>query len=179
MVDAVRWPRSVPSSSAQDAPPTEKRSALPGTRPEAGSVRRPVAGVRKPTEPPKPTHHPNLEPASASTDDHDTLDRSDPAPIGIEAGIPSPPAKHAAHDARARRSSTDAAIKHLTTDPIDPHRNSLLPVRSAFAYFSGACEKSVASKREARGETGFELEVELESHFTRPGCPHHRVAKRV
>ena len=151
------------------------------TRHAARSRKRPAAGCRSSgaDRATHPTHHPNLEPASASTDDHDTLDRSDPAPIGIEAGIPSPPAKHAAHDARARRSSTDAAIKHLTTDPIDPHRNSLLPVRSAFAYFSGACEKSVASKREARGETGFELEVELESHFTRPGCPHHRVAKRV
>ena len=112
------------------------RCTLRSRKPPAAGCRSNVASLAA-----APTHHPELEPASASTDDHDTLDRSDPAPIGIEAGIPSPPAKHAAHDARARRSSTDAAIKHLTTIPINPHRNALLLVKSAFAYFSGACEK--------------------------------------
>ena len=39
----------------------------------------------------QPTHHPELEPSSASTDDHNALDRGDPAPITIEAGIAFPP----------------------------------------------------------------------------------------
>ena len=123
----------------------ETEAAFFGRRPRraARSRKPPGAGCRSSAadRATQSTHHPELEPSSASSDDHNDLDRDNPAPIAIEAGIPSSPAKHAAHDARARRSSTDAAIKHLTTDPIDPHRNSLLPVKSAFAYFSGACEK--------------------------------------
>ena len=83
----------------------------------------------------QPTHHPNLEPASASTDDRNPLDRDNPAPIKIETGISSSPASHAAHDARARRSPAKAAIKHLTPSPVNLQRNSLPPVKSAFAYF--------------------------------------------
>jgi len=88
-----------------------------------------------------PTHHPELEPASASTDDHDNLERGDPAPIKIEAGIVLSPASQVEHAERTRRSQTNAAIKHLTTNSTHPHRNPLPPVKSAFAYFSGACEK--------------------------------------
>ena len=151
----------------------ETEAAFFGRRPRraARSRKPPGAGCRSSAadRATQSTHHPELEPSSASSDDHNDLDRDNPAPIAIEAGIPSSPAKHAAHDARARRSSTDAAIKHLTTIPINPHRNSLLLVKSAFAYFSGACEKSVASKREARGETVFEVDFGLEE----PPAPGH------
>ena len=48
---------------------------------------------------------------------------------------------------------------HLTTIPIKPLRNPPAPVKSAFAYFSGACEKQVACKREARGEMQLKLKL--------------------
>jgi len=72
----------------------------------------------------QPTHHPELEPASASTEDHNHLDRVDPTPITIEAEMPSPPAEHAAHDARARRSPAKSEIKHLT--PVRPTSNATI-----------------------------------------------------
>jgi len=103
----------------------------------------PGAGCRGPEadRATRPTHHPELEPSSASTDDHNDLDRAGPAPITIEAGMHSPPASQGAHDERTERSPANAAIKHLTPSPINPQRSPLLPLRSAFAYFSGACEK--------------------------------------
>src|SRR6056297_2290839 len=113
------------------------------SRRTARSKKRPAAGCRskEASLATAPTHQPELEPSSASIEDHNQLDQVDPAPIKIEAGIPSSPADQAAHDDRARRSPAKAAIKHLTTCPITPHRNPLPPVKSAFAYFSGACEK--------------------------------------
>src|SRR6056297_157309 len=72
----------------------------------------------------QPTHHPELEPASASTEDHNHLDRVDPTPITIEAEMPSPPAEHAAHDGRARRSPAKSEIKHLT--PVRPTSNATI-----------------------------------------------------
>src|SRR6056297_519163 len=98
----------------------------------------------------QPTHHPNLEPSSASTDDHDALDRGDPAPINIEAGIHSPPANQGAHDDRAKRSPAKAAIKHLTTIPINAQRSPLPPVKSAFAYFPPALLTTCSSRGVAR-----------------------------
>src|SRR6056297_943628 len=44
-------------------------------------------------------------------------------------------ASQGAYDDRARRSPAKAAIKHLTTIPINTQRSPLPPVKSAFAYF--------------------------------------------
>ena len=53
-------------------------------------------------------------------------------------------------------------IKHLTTRPISPHRNPLLPIKRIFGYFFCNRKKSLASASAAGGETAFEVEVEVE-----------------
>jgi len=65
-------------------------------------------------------------------------------------------------------------IKHLTTRPISPHRNPLLPIKRIFGYFFCNRKKSLASATSAGGETAFEVEVEFDLKPPHPAqCPRH------
>ena len=88
-------------------------------------------------------------PLTADTETRFSIHRSPPRPAIVPTPLRKPskpesihrPGAKAEHDKRTRRSQTSAVIKHLTPAPVDPQLNSLLLVRSAFACFSGACEK--------------------------------------
>ena len=132
----------------------------------------------------QPTHHPNLEPSSASTDDHDALDRDDPAPITIEAEILSSPASHAAHDARAGRSPAKSRDQTPNHQSHPPATQPPAACKKRFCLLLSRLTK--AGRQQARSAwrnaVSFEVEVELrkkgKSHRTRPRCTPHRGAKR-
>ena len=90
------------------------RCTLRSRKPPAAGCRSNVASLAA-----APTHHPELEPASASTDDHNKLERDNSAPTTIEAGIPSSPAKQDEHPARTKRSAIEARC-HTPNPRADP-----------------------------------------------------------
>jgi len=93
--------------------------------------------------------------------------RHDPAPTVIEAGITLSPVSQRGTCPTDKKISNQCPDQTPNPSSIDLQLNSLPPVKSAFAYLSGACEKSVASKREARGE--MVLEVGFDSKAAAPG----------
>ena len=109
----------------------------------------------------EPTHDPNLEPSSASTDDHNALDRGDPAPITIEAGISSSPASrettpHGQEDLGPKPDAT-----HLTTSPRRPAPRTAAAFKAHFWLLFLQPKKVTRPQARSAGRNAVDLEVEV------------------
>src|SRR6056297_185597 len=116
---------------------------------------------------------PELEPASASTDDHNDPDRVDPAPITIEALIFSSPAS--THRPRPNRqedlgSMPDAT--HLTPRPLRPAPRTAAACKKRFCLLLSRLTKvGRLQARRAPSSAGGETAVEVEFGFDLKSCP--------